>query len=850
MKLRERALRALAYNSSNSYVAQYAERFDMRISYEWLKSLVDIPQDPHELEKEYIRTGTEVEAIDTIGADISGVVTARVLEKTPHPDSDHMFVCKMDVGNYHTDEAGNPTPLQVVCGAQNFNAGDITATALVGAELPGGIHIKKGKLRGIDSCGMNCSLSELGLEKESDGIVILPPTTPVGVDFCEWKGLTDTVVDCEITPNRPDCLSMIGCAIETSAIFDKDTHIELPHVEQESAEKTSDLVAVDIKDEGICTRYTARVLKHVVIKPSPDWMQKRLIAAGTRPINNVVDITNYVMYLTGQPLHAFDYNKLARASDGKTHIAIRRAHEGETLVTLDDAERTLTNDMVVICDSNDTSVCLAGVMGGKNSEIDDATTDVLLESACFNAGHTSRTSRNLDLMSEASIRYERQVDPNGCVRASEIACALFERYAEASVSKDVLDVYPEPVALQKIVLRPGRVCALAGAQIPVSFMISRLERLGCECAGGATDSELIVTVPSVRVDLTREIDLVEEIVRLWGEGDITATLPAARNHAGGLSETQKCVRTIHRFLRAQGLSETTTYHFASPEDLSDLGMPAEGKGLPVEILRPLVSEQSQMRQDILPGLLRACAYNNAHGVQNVSLYEIGRVFYGHKNQTQPAEPSYIACVLSGAWDDERWCKKPARFDFFDAKGIVEALAEELHIKKLRFRELDADAAPWLQPGAAAQVLIGGEELGWIGLIHPTRARKFACAQPVVAFELSQAVLLRHVDLSRHYEEVPTLPGVSIDLALVVDEDLSYESLMQRLHSAGGKLLCDVRLFDIYRDPVRVGAGKKSMAFSLTYRSSDHTLTQEEVQKAHAKLIAKVSKSCNAEVRSA
>lgn len=836
----------------------------MRISYEWLKTLVDIPDDPNDLVREFIRTGTEVEAVDTTGADITHVVTSQVLSKTPHPDSDHMFVCKMDVGTYHTDDKGNPIPLQVVCGAQNFNEGDKTVTALVGATLPGDIHIKKGKLRGVESCGMNCSARELGLSSDHTGIMILDPTAPVGVDFCTWKNLRDTVIDCEITPNRPDCLSMLGIAHEVSAMYNEPCHISLEGVKHESARSTQDLVDVRIEDDQLCPRYTARVLHNVVIKESPEWLRKRLIAAGTRPINNVVDITNYVMYLTGQPLHAFDLAKLSADENGKRHIVVRAAHAGETLVTLDDQERTLTDDMIVISDNGQTPLALAGVMGGKNSEIDESTQDVLLESAAFSAGHISRTSRNLDLMSEASIRYERQIDVNGCARASEIAAALFEAYASAEVSKGLLDVYPHVVEPVCIKLRSKRVCDLAGETIDPSFMKERLERLGCTvkscdpsdiqnadvCTQPSDNAcEYLVYAPTNRPDLTREIDLVEEIVRLWGEGDITPTLPAARNHAGGLSEEQRYLRCIGATLRASGLSETTTYNFADPADLERLGMSCEGRGVPIQIIRPLVADQSEMRRDIIPGLLRSVAYNLDHGVKNVHLYEIGRVFFGHEHKSQPTEAVYVAGVMCGSWADDAWCASYPAFDFFDVKGVVEQLCERLRLTKVRYKVADPQAFGWLQPGCAAELICSGEHIGWLGVLHPKSCKNFGVSEPVMAFELSCAALLRHAHHELPYQDVPTLPGVSIDLALVVDEDLDAESIMQRLSSAGGKLLTDVRLFDVYRDEVRVGAHKKSMTFSLTYRCDDHTLTSEEVNKAHTKLIAKITRSCKAEIRS-
>ena len=819
----------------------------MRISYEWLKTMVDVPEDPSDLVAEFVRTGTEVEAVEKVGADLANVVTAQVVSKKPHPDSDHMWLCQVSVGDRNVDADGNPVPLQIVCGAQNFEEGDHIVTAMIGAVLPGDFKIKKSKLRGVDSCGMNCSARELGLGDDHDGIIILPKDAPVGMDYTDYLGMSDTVIDCEITPNRPDCLSMTGMAVEVAAMYDEDTHIELPSVKREQGPDAHDLVDVTIDDPELCQRYTARVVKNVKIGPSPDWLARRVVAAGSRPINNVVDVTNYVMYLTGQPLHAFDLGKLTER-DGHRHIVVRAAADGEKLETLDGVERTLTPDMAVITDDGKTPVALAGVMGGMNSEIDENTTDVLLESATFSAGHVSRTSRNLDLMSEASIRYERQVDGANCANVAEIAAALFEECCGAEVCPGIVDVYPAPVPAPVIDFRPARARMLCGAEVPDDFMVTRLTRLGC-AVERKDDEHLTVTAPTNRPDLTREVDLIEEVCRLWGEGDIEPTLPAAKNHAGGLTVEQKRIRLIGQTLRACGLSETSTYCFADPNDLVNLGITEEGRGIPVKIINPLVADQSEMRRSMLPGLVRSVAYNLDHGVPNVALYEIGRVFFGHESKSQPDEPTYVCGVLAGQRADDAWNIKFPDYDFFDAKGAVEQLLSALRLTKVRFKVADGEKYPWLQPGRAAEVLSQGESLGWVGNIHPASLQKVGVDVPVIAFELSVEALLRLAKRELPYVDVPTLPGVTHDLAIVVDESVTYEQLVQRISSAGGKLLADVRLFDVYRDPVRVGKGKKSMAFSLTYRAADRTLTSEEVEKAHEKLVNKVLRATGGEIRS-
>jgi phenylalanyl-tRNA synthetase beta chain len=807
--------------------------------------MVDLPGDPAELVAEFVRTGTEVEAVETLGANLDHVVVGELVEVFDHPDSDHMHVTMVNVGAANVDGEGNPVPLQVVCGAPNVRRGAKVVCAMIGACLPGDFKIKKSKLRGVESCGMNCSSRELGLDNDHAGIMILPDDAPVGTPIAQYLGLADTVLDLEITPNRPDCLSMEGLAREVSAMYNEDLHLEADPTFDEAPEKAAERVAVTIEDAALCQRYVARVLRGVKIGPSPEWLKQRLVAAGSRPINNVVDVTNYVMYLTGQPLHAFDLGKLS-SRDGQAHIVVRAAREGEELTTLDGEKRLLTPDMCVITDAGTTPVALAGVMGGLNSEIDEGTVDVLLESACFDPGHTSRTSRNLDLMSEASIRYERGVDVTGCRRVADLAAALFVECAGATVLEGAVDAYPAPAEPVSITLRPSRANALMGATVPTAFMMERLERLGCRVTQAGED-ELTVVAPVCRPDLTREVDLIEEVLRLWGMDKVTPTLPAAKNHAGGLTPAQKTVKTIGQALREAGLSETLTYNFADPRDLELLNHDGTGLGEPVVVLNPLVQDQSQMRRMMLPGMLRAVAYNLDHGVSHVALYEQGRVFIGSAEKSQPAEPEHVCGVLSGPTHEQAWYDAGRELDFFDAKAAIEHVCERLHISRVRVKPAKPETCPWLQPGRAAIVMAGKKRLGWVGNVHPSVLARFGIDQDVVAFDLSQDELVALASDERTYQDVPQVPGVKTDLSLVVDEAVTFEELEQRVQSAGGKLLARVELFDVYRDPLKVGPGKKSMAVSLLWQG-ENTLTAAEVDAAQAKLIAKVEKSLGAHVR--
>ena len=792
-----------------------------------------------------------MEGVEKTGAALDGVVIGHVETCEPHPDSDHMHVVTVDVG------AGEP--VQIVCGAPNIAADIKVPVATVGAVLPGDFKIKKSKLRGVASCGMCCSKRELGMSADHEGIWVLPEDAPVGMPIADYAKLSDTVLDLEITPNRPDCLSIVGFAREVGAMCQRDWTNPLAEMAAKLAPAADgapvdEAVSVTIDDPTRCPRYTARVIRGCKVGPSPDWMVERLAAIGQRSINNVVDVTNYILFLFGQPLHAFDLDKLA-GEDGRARVVIRAAEDGERLTTLDGEERALTSDMTVIATPEQGAVALAGVMGGLDTEVTDDTVNILLEAATFEAGRTSRTSRNLGLISESSLRYERGVDDHGIEARSAAAAALIVEVAGGTVSAaagndaGIVDAWPlvsEPRALR---FRMPRFCAMMGADIPRDFVEDALARLGCEVADAASDADaLSVVAPTFRPDLEREIDLYEEVLRLWGMDRIPATLPGGPGRVGTRTRAEHVMDAINRTLRASGLNETMTYSFAEPGDLERLRMPAEGLGEPVELINPLNADQSVMRQSIIPGLLRSVAYNQSRGVKNVQLYETGVVFYAHEGKKQPKEKRKVAGVLAGAMREAGWNDAPAAFDFFDGKGVVESLARELALPKLRFKALSADEAPHLQPGRAAVVLSGDAELGWVGELHPLAVDAYQAEAPVVAFELDVDALVKAARPARDYVDVPTFPAVSMDVAFVVDEAVTCEKLMQCMSSTGGKLLEDARLFDVYRDEERVGAGKKSMAFALTYRAADRTLTSEEVDKAHERLVKKVCAATGAEVR--
>lgn len=804
----------------------------MRVSMKWLNELVPVSLSPAELADRLDMTGTAVEAIHSTGEQLDGVVIGQIIGKERHPEADRLWVTTVDVGA--------ETTRQIVCGAQNFESGDKVPVALVGAVLPGDFEIKKAKLRGVVSEGMNCSARELGMGEDHEGLMILPADAPVGVAFAEWAGKSDTVIDLEITPNRPDCLSMVGVAREVGAVLEQQAGTPAFSV-TESGAPIDEQCTIEIADGALCPRYTARIIRDVKIGPSPAWLAEKVTAAGARSINNVVDITNYVMFELGQPLHAFDLDTLATDASGRASITVRSALPGETLRTLDGVDRDLSASTLLICDPTG-PVALAGVMGGETTEVSDTTVNILLESACFDPETTSRTSRTLGLISEASLRFERGVDRTGCVTALDRAASLMAELAGGTIATGIVDVYPTPYEPVMLTLRMTRLHQLLGVEIDAATAMAILTRLGFECTS-ATDS-IEVVVPSFRPDVAREVDLIEEVLRVWGMERVESTLPGGPSRVGALTPEQRWRERVDATLRAAGLNETMTYAFTDPEDIERCQMSLAEDELLVEVLNPMSAEQAVLRRSLLPGLLRSVSYNQRRGVSNVHLYEIGTTFVTAATRKQPKERAVVSAVLAGSWGHAAWNAPAVVLDFFDGKGILETLARELALPRFKVRQADKD---WLQPGRSAEVLVGGEVVGWLGEVHPSVLARFEAEAPVVAFEVDLARIIRAARPARPYVDVPRFPAVELDLAIVVPADVSSERVEQAITAAGGKLLSEVRLFDVYTG-AGVPEGKRSLAFSLAYRAPDRTLTAEEVEAAHSKLVRKVTGAVGGELR--
>ncbi len=833
----------------------------MLASLKWIKEYADLDiKDDQDL-KDFCDlldlTGTGVEGVDKAGANFDKIVTGQVVEKTKHPDSDHMWVCMVDVGENKLGEDGNPKPLQIVCGAQNFEEGDKIVVSMVGAVLPGDIKIKKSKLRGVVSYGMNCSARELGLGEDHDGIMILPPDTPVGMPFADYLGASDTILDLEITPNRPDCLSIRGLAREFAAVSHvnwKDpleSDFKAAKIE-DTEEYVEDEVEVTVEDGDICPRYTACVIKGVKVGPSPSWLVEKLASMGQRSVNNIVDVTNYILFLYGQPLHSFDLDWL-KAGQDKAQVVVRSAQEGEVLTTLDGVERHLKSDMTLITTKAAGPVGLAGVMGGLNSEITDNTTNVMLETATFHPGRTSRTSRNLGLFSESSMRYERCVDDHEIYKRALVAACLIREVAGGEIlcSKDggfgLVDVWTKKSEVPTLKFRSEKFCEFVGADIDTDFIVETLKALGCDVKEGSSD--LDVVPPTFRPDLEREIDLYEEVLRIYGEDKIKSSLPASPDRVGHITQHDQTRRKIDRSLRGCGLDETISYSFANKDEVEKFKSAEMALAKCVELINPLNSEQAVMRQSLIPGLLHSVLFNQNRGVKRVSLFEIGQIFTTGEDRKLPKEKEKVSGILWGEEQGKSWYEDTRSFDFFDGKGIIENLVDDLNIQKVRYKPLSSAELPFLQDGRIAEVHAGGTLLGWVGEIHPKILRDYDIDGSAVAFELDFAALQKTSNISKPFSEFSDYPSIEVDQNFVVDEDVTCERMMQVITSAGGKLLYKLSLIDIYRDDERVGKNKKSMTFRLVYWASDRTLESAEVDKLHNKVVTKTSGATGAEVRS-
>jgi phenylalanyl-tRNA synthetase beta chain len=784
----------------------------MRIPIGWLREYCSPDLSTAEIAERFDLTGTEVARIERVGVgDADGFIVGRVLEAEQHPDADRLTVCTVDIGD------GQPE--QIVCGAPNVAAGQIVAVARPGALMPDGTKLGKAKLRGVESSGMILAEDEVGISEDHDETMVLDGDLQPGEPLASHLPIGDEVIELEITPNRPDCLAVYGIARELHAATGAPL---APDPTAEDAEPTSDQrpatseVSIEIAHPEICLRFTGRVFEDVKVGPSPLWLKQRLTAAGQRPISNVVDITNYVMLLTGQPVHAFDLDKVRG-----NKIIVRRAEPGETMTTLDGVERQLDPDMAMVCDAEGPSG-IAGIMGGQISEVSDETTRVLMEMATWVGPNILETSKRLGLRSEASARFEKQLHPDQAIAAQRLAARLMVELCGARFVPGTIDVYPNPVPPRKVLLRSARVEKLLGEQIPVGESAAILGRLSFDVPAPADEME--VGVPGFRdADVQREADLIEEVARIYGLDKLPTTLPARERAVGRLTHSQRLRRRVEDALRDRGLYEIVAWSFISAEAIERLRL---GDVPLLRLSNPLSEDQSVMRPLLLPALLDAARRNAAYDRGGASYFESAHVYRmagpldapeGSPEGALPAaERHHVGALVPG--------------DFFAAKGILEGLLDTVRVEFA----VEPGERPFLHPGKAASVLAGDErKIGWIGELHPLVAREWDL-DGGSAFELDADALAELVQAAPGYRPVSTFPAVIQDIAVVVAEDVPATEVEEAVRRSGGELLERLRLFDVYRGE-QVGEESKSLALRLEFRAPDRTLTDEEVAEVRTRI---------------
>ncbi|MYF98703.1 phenylalanine--tRNA ligase subunit beta [Candidatus Poribacteria bacterium] len=797
----------------------------MNVTLNWLKNYIDFDFSAHDLADRLTMLGIEVESVKQLGVALDSVVVGKVTSIRPHPNADKLVLCQVDIGKQDA--------LQIVCGAPNVCEGMSAPVATIGTELPSGTTIKQAKLRGEESHGMLCSEKELGISDDAAGLMELSSEISVGTPLAEALGLNDTVFELEITPNRPDCLSLIGVAREIRA--ETGNELKLPEVNiQENNTDIREITSVTIDAPELCPRYAARVIRGIKIGESPTWLKQRLESVGVGVINNIVDVTNFVLMEYGQPLHAFDYHKL-----GENRIVVRRAAEGEKITTLDEEERKLTPDMLVIADANK-PVALAGVMGGYDSEITNTTSDVLLESANFQPASIRATAKKLGMHTEASYRFERGVDPEAVIPALDRATQLIVELAGGTVCEGVIDVYPGKSELLQIQLRPDRVNFILGTALEATEIEQILWRLGFGIeTSQSEDSSYQVTVPSFRGDITREIDLIEEIARVHGYDNIPTTLPKGDIPVPVPDISVEVRKRIKQFLLGSGMMEAVNYSFNHPNCFDKIRL-AEGSPLrdALKLRNPLSPEMSTLRTTLLPSLLDNAQHNHNHQINNIALFEMSTVFM------QGEEPGRVAGILAGEIGGGVYGNPYKNPDFFDIKGTVERLLEVCCIADYAFQKTEE---PTFHPGRNAAVWLGDTRIGILGEVHPEVLGNYELPYKAYLFELDLEELANAADFSKRFEPIPIYPSVQRDLAIVVDIKMLSDTPIELIYSAGGDLVESVRLFDVYVGN-QVSEGKKSLAYTITYHSATETLTDKAVNDLHDKVVKRLSQELGAELR--
>ncbi|WP_226036474.1 phenylalanine--tRNA ligase subunit beta [Aquibacillus saliphilus] len=807
----------------------------MFVSLNWLKNYIDIENiSAEELAEKITKTGIEVEGIEYVAEKSSNVVVGYVKECEKHPNADKLNLCLVDVGEEE---------LQVICGAPNIAQGQKVAVAKPGAVLPGNFKIKKAKLRGVESNGMICSLQELGIEERfvpkdiTDGIFVFPDEAEVGMDASQLLNLDDAILELGLTPNRSDALSMLGVAYEVAAILDLPIHLPSEKVEMTS-EQASDYVTVNVEDPELNPYYGAFVIKDIHISHSPLWMRNYLMAAGIRPINNVVDITNYVLLEYGQPLHAFDFDQF-----GSKEIMVRRAKENEKMITLDDQERTLNSEHLVITNGNKPTA-LAGVMGGANSEVSNETKTVLLEAAYFSPSAVRKASKDHELRSESSTRFEKGVDPDRVKRAGLRAAQLLSKYANGTVLNGVVEFDALDRSEAIVEMETSKINDRLGTEISNEEIVDILRKLNFNF--NQDGDTFTIYVPTRRQDITIFEDMVEEVARIYGYDNLPFTLPEGASQAGGLTVQQLLKRNVKSYFESAGLLETITYSLTSNARANLLVSPEVKNDavIPVKLKMPMSEEHSTLRLSILPEMLDSLAYNTARKQTNLGYYELGTIFVSKQETVteQPEERLRVAGAVTGEWVSHAWQQEKKTADFFLVKGIVEGFFRKLNIR-VEYKQVKMDG---MHPGRTAQIYLAERPIGFIGQIHPELQNDYNLKDTYV-FDIDVDYIFEVQQNEPSFQKIPRYPSISRDIALVVDEGISALDIQTTIEQAGGSLVKEIQVFDVYQGE-HLTKGKKSIAFNILYLDPERTLKDEEVEKSYQAILSAVQEAHQAELR--
>ena len=798
----------------------------MLISLNWLKQYIDLDGiEINEMENALTMIGQEVEKIEIAGSNLENVVTAKIIEKEMHPDSDHLTVCKVDNGK---------EILQIVCGASNHKVGDKVVLAQIGAKLSEDFVIKKGKIRGKESCGMLCSEVELGIGSDKDGIIILPEDAPIGIPFKDYLGINDTVFELEITPNRPDCLSHIGIARELSAYYGKELKYPETEIKSEISEKTSDNVKVSIEDSNLSRRYVTRILKNVTVKESPKWLKERIEAVGLRSINNIVDVSNFILMEMNHPNHVFDLDKI----EGN-EIKVKSAVKGDKLVTLDDQERELEDGDIVICDSKKI-LALGGVMGGLDSEVTDNTKNILLEVAQFNPQNVRKTSRRLTLSSDSSYRFERGIDVEDSIKVINRLANLIQEVAGGEILNGYVDVYPVPHENKVAELNFERLNRFVGKVIPREKVIEILRNLEIDVKDNG--ETLTLTAPSYRGDLELEQDYFEEVIRMYGFDNIENILPRVDINKNSTLDTTKLTDRVKTICASVGLKEVINYSFIPKDALQKLKFTGVSEDKLIDISNPITEDFVTMRPTLLYSLIKNAKDNMNRNVSNIRFFEVSRTF--EKAEELAKEDIKVGIILAGENDKTLWNPKPVHYDFYDLKGIVEEIFSKLKFQSFSIKR---SVQTEFHPGRSADVFVGKEYIGSFGEIHPDVLENFGLnKKTVLVAEFNIELIKKYINKPFVYQGIVKYPAVPRDLALVMNENILVGDVLKTIEKIDKKVE-KVELFDIYQG-IGVESGKKSVAISILLRDDSKTLEEKEINDIIDKILAKMKKDYMAELR--